>query len=99
MNPLKTNRSKTLVLTDLPNVGPSIAGDLLLIGIREPSELQGQDPIELYQRLNRKTGIRHDLCILDVFLSVVDFMNGNKAKPWWEYTTHRKKLLSKRESL
>ncbi len=38
MNPAKTNRSKTKLLTDLPNLGTSIAGDLQLIGIRQPED-------------------------------------------------------------
>jgi hypothetical protein len=93
MNPSKTNRKTTTALTDLPNVGPSIANDLRMIGLHCPTDLKGKDPLLLYNQLNLATGQRHDLCVLDVFMSVVDFMNGNKAKPWWEYTAKRKKIL------
>ncbi len=95
MNPARTNRSKTKLLTDLPNVGTSIAGDLQLIGIRQPDDLKGQDPLKLYELLSQKTGQRQDPCVLDVFMSIVEFMNGKKARPWWEYTATRKKLLTK----
>jgi len=93
MNPAKVKRSQTIELTDLPNVGPSIAGDLRLIGVRKPSDLAGRDPVVLYQRLNQQTGVRHDPCVLDVFISAVDFMNGKPPRVWWKYTAARKKLL------
>jgi hypothetical protein len=90
MNPSKVDRSRTILLTDLPNVGPSIAEDLRAIGIQAPGDLVGKDPVELYDRLNEITGTQHDPCVLDVFLSVTDFMNGNAAQPWWAYTQERK---------
>lgn len=89
MNPSKTNRSKTHVLTDLPNVGPATAKDLRLLGIHTPLDLVGKDPLELYHRLNEITGSRHDPCVLDVFMSITDYMAGNDAKPWWAYTAKR----------
>lgn len=93
MNPAKVKRSHTVELTDLPNVGPSIANDLRSLGIHKPGDLAGREPVALYLRLNQQTGLRHDPCVLDVFMSVVDFMNGKPAKAWWKYTAARKKLL------
>jgi DNA transformation protein len=29
----------------------------------------------------------------DALMAAVDFMNGGKAKPWWEFTAKRKTLL------
>lgn len=43
------------------------------------------------------TGKRHDPCLLDVFIAVVRFMDGEPAKPWWKYTTERKRELEKRK--
>jgi hypothetical protein len=43
MNPGKVERSKTNKLTDLPNAGPAMARDLVLIGIRAPRELVARD--------------------------------------------------------
>ena len=94
MSPSKVVRSKTKVLTDLPNIGPAIAEDLQAIGIATPRDLVGRDPFELYARLNRVTGTRHDPCVLDVFMSVTDFMNGSNARPWWAYTQKRRHLLA-----
>lgn len=90
MNPAKVNRKKLLTLTDLPNVGPATAGDLELLGFHQPEDLKGQDPYLMYDRLCKATGIRHDPCVIDVFISITHFMDGGKAKPWWHFTKQRK---------
>ncbi|MDD5334601.1 MAG: helix-hairpin-helix domain-containing protein [Rhodoferax sp.] len=90
MNPNKVDRTRLATLTDLPNVGPAIAEDLRLLGIHQPSQLLGQDPIQMYRRLCEKTGLRQDPCVLDVFVSVTRFMAGEEARPWWAYTRERK---------
>ena len=77
-------------LEQLPNIGPSIAGDLRQIGIEQPGDLRDQDPLRLYQRLCTVTGQRHDPCVLDTFMAAVDFMGGAPARPWWDYTAIRK---------
>ncbi|HEU4951168.1 MAG TPA: helix-hairpin-helix domain-containing protein [Holophagaceae bacterium] len=92
MNPAKVQRAKVRILTDLPNVGPSVAGDLRSLGIRAPEQLLGQDPVALYDRLCALTGVRQDPCVLDVFISVVRFMGGEEPKPWWAYTDERKRM-------
>jgi hypothetical protein len=43
------------------------------------------------------TGERHDPCVLDAFLSAVRFMEGAPKKPWWKYTSERKRELARRE--
>lgn len=98
MNPSKVVRSKTRVLTDLPNIGPSIAEDLRMLGIKAPQDLVGKDPMQLYKRLQVITGTRQDPCVLDVFMSITDFMSGAAAKPWWAYTKKRKQLMEKATS-
>ena len=75
MNPEKVDRSRLARLEDLPNVGPATAADLHRIGIRHPRDLCGQDGYALYDTLCRKTGVRHDPCVIDVFLSITHFMN------------------------
>src|SRR4030042_4969088 len=90
MNPAKVKRSKVRSLTGLPNIGPAMARDLELIGILKPEHLKGKNPVELYEALCRKSGKRHDPCVLDVFISVTRFMAGEEPKPWWAYTEERK---------
>ena len=91
MNPNKVQRSKLIELTDLPNVGPAMARDLELIGIRAPKDLEGCDPFELYSLLCERTGVRQDPCVLDTFMSLTDFTGGNAPQPWWAYTSERKR--------
>jgi len=95
MNPQKVQRDRVRRLEDLPNIGKAMAADLHLIGINTPSQLIGRDAFELYEALCCKTGAHHDPCVIDVFLSIVDFMNGGKPQPWWAYTEERKQRHSK----
>ena len=77
-------------LEQLPNIGPSLAADLRLIGVHHPAALAHQDAFSLYQSLCRKTGKRQDPCVLDTFIAAVDFMRGAEPRPWWTYTAQRK---------
>jgi hypothetical protein len=87
----RVSRRGVAKLEDLMNVGPSIAADLRLIGIRHPDDLAGKDPYALYEKLCRLTGVRHDPCVIDTFISVVRFMEGAPPRPWWYYTDERKR--------
>lgn len=98
MNPARVRRAYVRVLTDLPNVGQATAADLRLLGIEHPQQLLGRDPWEMYETLCRMTGQRHDPCVIDVFLSVVDFVEEGEAHPWWHYTTQRKLQQALREA-
>lgn len=92
MHPDKVKRETTKILTDLPNVGPSMARSLRTIGIHNPVQLVGRDPVELFGELCEASGARQDACVLDILMSVTDFMNGGEAKVWWAYTPERKRL-------
>jgi len=98
MHPDKVKRETTKTLTDLPNVGPSLASDLRRIGINHPEQLVGQEPAELYTILCEVTGVRQDPCVLDVFMSITDFMNGGEPRVWWAYTPERKRLAGRAEN-
>jgi Pathogenicity locus len=96
MSPDKVDRARVRGLTDLPNVGPATAKDLERLGIRSPEQLVGADPLVLFRQLCEVTGVRHDPCTLDVFMSAVSFMDGGQARAWWAFTEHRKRLLAAR---
>ena len=96
MHPSKVDRTRLHSLTDLPNIGPSVAADLRLLGVRQPADLAGVCPYDLYERLNRKTKARHDPCVLDTFISITRFVDGEPAQPWWAYTAERKRVLAAR---
>lgn len=77
-------------LEQLPNIGPSIAADLRLLGIHHPAPLATADAFELYQALCRATGRRQDPCVLDTFMAATAFMRGEAPRPWWSFTAERK---------
>jgi hypothetical protein len=91
--PKAASAAECQVLEQLPNIGPSLAADLRLIGIQHPKELRGKDAFVLYQKLCAATGQRHDPCVLDTFMAATDFMGGAQAAPWWHYTAQRKALF------
>ncbi len=97
MNPTKVNRTRLQKLTDLPNIGESIAADLRLIGINSATDLIGRDPFAMYESLCELTKVRHDPCVIDVFISITRFMAGEPPLPWWKYTDERKIILARSE--
>ncbi len=78
-------------LLSIPNIGPSIAADLRRIGITEPSQLAGKDGYELYRQACATDGVRHDPCLVDVFLSAVHYVETGENRKWWEFTDTRKR--------
>ncbi len=83
-------------LEHIPNIGPSLAADLRRLNVREPDQLRGRDPWQLYEALCQATGARQDPCVLDAFISAVRFMEGEPARPWWHYTEERKRVMRQR---
>lgn len=94
MNPSKVSRDRLNRLTDLPNVGKACARDLEQLGVYKPADLAACDPQEMYERLSTLTGTRQDPCVLDTLVSVVRFMQGDDARPWWHYSAERKKAAA-----
>jgi hypothetical protein len=92
----KSARTGVPQLTEIPNIGASVAADLRRLGISKPAQLIGKNPLALYNKLARLDGMRHDPCLLDTFMAAVDYMEGGRARKWWEYTSRRKQLLSRR---
>lgn len=90
MNPAKVIREKVERLTDLPNIGKTVAHDLITIGISRPEQLIGEDPYDLYVRMCTAFNEKQDPCMLDVLMSITDFMNGGEPRAWWSYTSERK---------
>lgn len=88
---MKRSALEVKTLKDIPNIGPAMIKDFAAIGVKTPDALKRNDAFTLYTNLCKVTGHRHDPCVLDTFMAAVDFMNGAKAKPWYAYTTARKK--------
>ena len=87
------DRETVSQLEELPNIGNAISADLQFIGIHHPQQLKGKKPLQLYELLCSQSEKKHDPCVLDVFMSVVQFMDGGEALPWWEFTRERKRIL------
>ncbi len=90
MHPSKVDRNRLTLLTDLPNIGKACAEDLRLLGILEPQQLIGKNPYELFEALCKKTGMKIDPCMLDTFISITRFMDGEAPQTWWHYSDERK---------
>ena len=87
------DRETVSQLDELPNIGKAMAAYLQLIGIDHPQKLPGKEAVELYEELCTRTGKRHDPCVIDVFMSVIHFMEGGAPLPWWSFTDERKKRM------
>jgi len=90
-SPKAATPAECLRLEQLPNIGPTLAANLRLLGIQHPRDLPERDPFALYQALCQRTGKRQDPCVLDTFIAAVDFMRGAAPAPWWHYTAERKR--------
>jgi hypothetical protein len=88
------NRADITDLEDIPNIGPSLADKLRRIGVSFPQDLLGKDPYAMCEDLCHATGVRHDPCVIDVFIAAIRFMAGEASKPWWKYTAERKRRLA-----
>ena len=77
-------------LTAMPNVGPKVARRLHAMDIREPADLRGRDPQELYERSCVIEGRREDPCVLDTLTAVVAFAETGDDRPWWAFSEQRK---------
>lgn len=85
-------------LADLPNIGKAGLKDFEVLCIQKPEDLRGKDPLALYEELCLRTGKRHDPCVIDVFMSVVSFVEGGPPLPWWKFTERRKHVTGSADS-
>jgi hypothetical protein len=67
-----------------------------LLGFERPDDLKGNDPYQLYDRINEATGQRQDPCLLDTFIAAVRYVEGGPRLPWWAFTAERKRTLAAR---
>ena len=88
MNKKVSGKEKVLrQLQSIPGIGKACSLDLWNVGIRNISDLTGQNPKVLYDKLNIYSGVRHDICMLYTFRCAVYFateVNHEKEKlNWW----------------
>jgi hypothetical protein len=89
-----TDRELVKRFDQILNIGPKIAEQFKEIGLQEPMELIGKDPFILYKQLNEVRNTFIDPCVLDCYMSAIDYMEGNPPREWWFYTKDRKENYS-----
>ncbi|MGZ3372611.1 MAG: helix-hairpin-helix domain-containing protein [Gemmatimonadaceae bacterium] len=94
-----STRRELASLQEIPNIGPSLAESLERAGIKRPGQLKGKDPYVLYATLCKRTGVRHDPCVLDTFISAVRYMEGGPVQPWWHFTRERRENQARYDAL
>ena len=81
-------------LEDLVSVGPAMAQDFELLGIRSLAQLSRRNPEKLYQRLCEVKGKAQDVCCLDVFRAAVAQARNPRLpmeqRQWWYWSRLRK---------
>jgi hypothetical protein len=73
----------------IPGVGRRIAQDLIDLGYRSTSDLCGENPQLMYERLCKLRAARIDRCMLYVFRCAVYFAGNSVHDPeklkWWNW--------------
>lgn len=76
-------------LQRIPGIGPSLARDLVDLGIRNVAALRRRSPERLYERLCILRGQHQDKCVLYVFRCAVYFATERNHDPeylkWWNW--------------
>ena len=91
LNKMKTNSHAIKELTVIPGIGKSIANDLVKIGINRVADLKGKNPVQLYDKLNKRSGFVQDKCLLYAFRCAVYYAETPKEKQkteklkWWNW--------------
>ena len=74
------------------NVGKATLCDLKALGIDSIATLSRQNAEELYNRLQVITGVKHDICVLDVFAAIIHEAKTGEKKAWWHWSRQRKNI-------
>ena len=77
-------------LLTLMNVGPACLKDLQLLGITTIVQLAKQNPDQLYNLLQAKTGTNQDPCVWDVFAAIIHEAQTGEKLVWWHFSKIRK---------
>lgn len=77
-------------LRSLCNVGPATLGDLLLLHINSIAQLATQEPEEMFMRLEKITGRKQNICMLDLFRAIVHEAQTGERRSWSYYSRLRR---------
>ncbi|HJY88081.1 MAG TPA: helix-hairpin-helix domain-containing protein [Candidatus Acidoferrales bacterium] len=86
--------TETRKLGDLISIGAAMLRDFEQLGISSVAQLAREHPRRLYRRLNRSTGQRHDICVLDAFSAAIAQARNPRLEreksEWWYWNRKRK---------
>jgi hypothetical protein len=92
MPPVVRSTVPAAALKDLqrvPGIGPSLAADLVDLGIRRVADLRRRNPERLYDQLIALRGVHQDRCVLYTFRCAVYFAKEPNPEPerlkWWNW--------------
>jgi len=90
-------------LRRIPGIGPSLARDLVDLGIRRVEDLREGNPEQLYEKLCALRGVHQDRCVLYTFRCAVYFATEPKPKPellkWWNWQDSRLPSRKRRQEV
>lgn len=75
-------------LESVPGVGKKIAKDLHDIGCHSVKDLEGADPVDLYDRVCTMQGTKIDPCLLYTFKCATYYAKGGRDPEllkWWNW--------------
>lgn len=76
-------------LQRIPGIGPSLARDLVDLGIGRAADLRRRNPERLYEQLIALRGVHQDRCVLYTFRCAVYFASEPNPDPerlkWWNW--------------
>ncbi|MDP3856761.1 MAG: helix-hairpin-helix domain-containing protein [Stagnimonas sp.] len=85
----RTEQTELAELRQIPSVGPSLARDLLSLGVRRIADLKQRDPQAMYDALCEQKGQHQDRCVLYTFRCAVYYASTPKPAPeklkWWNW--------------
>ena len=87
-------KEETRALKDLKSVGPATLKDFELIGVKTVEQLKREDPHVLYQKLDKASNGKINICCLDVFKCAIEQakdpnLPSEKCK-WFYWSKERK---------
>lgn len=93
--PAKSRKTEALRrLQDLPGIGPRLADDLFMLGYRDPEDLKGANPVQMFRRLEKLARSAQDPCVFDAFQCAVYVASTEDPDPllshWWTWSRLRK---------
>ena len=90
-------KKKVDELQSIPGIGPSLAEDLRLLGVKKIGDLKGKNPELMYRTLEQKTGGHQDRCVLYTFRCAVYYASAKTHDPkllkWWNWSDDNLKKL------